>query len=148
MPYTKSIPVVVQAIHDLLVANAVPAIVSRAQDIYYGEQRLIPQFPAIVVEALPKDRDYANTRQYGITFRVSILVLWGSVDSTAEVNRKEVDQKAEAIEDVLHSDKDLGGLLVRNTGHVVRIEPRVALRGAPKMRASRLTWMGESREVF
>lgn len=148
MALTKSIPVVVQSLVDLVQSSAVPSIVDRVDDVYYGEQRLIPRFPAIVVEALPKDRGYANTRQYSITFGVSFLILWGSVDGTAEINRKEVDQKAEALEDILHTDKSLGGLLIRDTGRVTRIEPRVNLRGAPKIRASRLTWMGESREVL
>lgn len=148
MPMTKRIDVVGQALVDLLEANWVEAAPD-GSNVYYGEQRLVPEFPAIVVESLPKDRSYATTRQYEIVFGFSILVLWGKVDSDAETNRKELDAKVESIEDVLQANQEartLNGLVY--TSYVRRIEPRVSLRGAPKIKASRLTWLGESREVM
>lgn len=148
MAHTKDSTVVTQAIIDLLQVPATKAALG-VKEVYYGAQELIPDYPAVEVESFPKERtlstERATLRQFHITIRVGIMVLFGKVQSS-EINKKEAESLIERIENKLHEDFTLGGLVI--AGFVTRVEPGVIPRQGVMLRASRLVWEARSREVF
>lgn len=143
MPYATSGLVVSKAIRDLLDAAKVPLGLA---DVWFGpETDIAPTFPCAYVESFPKDRDFKGTRQFGLTFRVSVTVLFGKVQSPA-LNKEQAESLVEAVEAELHKNHTLDGKVI--FGYVQRIEPGVTTRKGEPYRASRLLWTGTSREVF
>lgn len=142
MAYTKSIPVITQKVHDIIVANSVPL---GLRAVYYGMQNLVPETPSVMVEGGRKSRDIDTTRQFRIGLSVNIVVYHGKIQSK-ELNQKETEILADQIEDVLNANKNMDGLVVH--GFVSRADPGVATANGVLFRSSRLMWEGISREVF
>ena len=148
MPSTK---VGTYAIHAYEVSNNMYArlnsnkAVLGAADVWYGPQALIPRYPAIIVEPQPKRRSYVGTHRFKLIFTVGIFVYHGKVQGS-ELNRQENEQAASVVEDFIHQDLTLGGLVV--AGYVTLVEPGIVFRGEVMVTSTRLTWQGESREGF
>lgn len=143
MPYTKSIPEMVTKVIDVLEAQKVSLGV---EDIYYGTQDLKPRYPCISVEGGTKRRGVATTRQFEIRLGVTIVIYFGKVQST-QLTTKQTEELAEAIENILHDNKTMDGMVV--FGYVTRTDPGVTSVGDDMMvKASRIMWEGVSREVF
>lgn len=142
MALTKDATVVSQNILDTLESNKV---VLGLRGTYYGLQNLIPEYPAACVESGTKNRIMRMARKHEIIIRTHIMVYHSEVQSS-EVTKKEVEQFAEAIENKLHEDNTLDGLVI--WGYVTSIDHGVARRDDVMLRAARLTWEGLSREVF
>ena len=142
--YLHSAPALTQKIRDILEFNKE---VLGVQRIYYGQQDLIPDYPAIVVESGTKDRGLidGSTRRFEIILRCTIFVYIGKVQSS-EVTEAEAEQLAEQVEDVLHTDMTIGNSVV--FGYVTQSTPGVALRQQTMIRTIRLTWEGQSRQTF
>lgn len=139
---TKSSVAVTQAIIDLLVLHS-PDL--GLLEVHYGDQQILSKYPCAVVETYPKSRDLATTRQLDVTIRTGITIYYGKLQST-EITKKDTEAIAELVEDLLHNDPQLGGLVV--FGYVSRTEPGVSVRQGAMIRATRLVWEGRSREVF
>lgn len=143
MPFLTSAPAVTDLIHGVLETNKVAL---GLRGVWYSDQRLVPDYPAAMVQTLTKSRTYRALRQYELGFGVAITLLVGKVDSS-EVNVKDTELLAEAVEDLLHTDKQFGGAVYDS--FVSRIEPgRFLMPNSVMVKASRLTWVAESREVF
>jgi hypothetical protein len=69
----------------------------------------------------------------------------GQIQST-EINKRESEELSELVEQKLHEDFTLGGLVL--FGFVSGIDPGVRFRESEMIRATRLTWEGLSREGF
>lgn len=152
MPLTKSSVDITQKIIDILSTPANIAAIGyglKAESIYYGDQELTPDFPAIIVESFTKDRSLtaprATTRQFQIDLSTNILILYGKVQSS-EITKKDAEIIAERVEDVLHSNFTLDGLVV--FGFVARVDPGFTRRQSTMIRATRLIWAGRSKHTF
>jgi hypothetical protein len=145
MPVTAKLSVVTQAIVDLLVANAVPLGVGTS-DIYYGDIEKVPRSPSIAVEPVERPRELAGvSMQVENAFTVYIFVYVLGIDSSQDL-RKSCDVLAESIEDVLHTNKKLSGLLIQSW--VTNFESGYAVRGGVLLKCVRLTWNGVSKTMI
>jgi hypothetical protein len=140
--YTKSIPEVTQHIVDLLTAqkDALGLI-----DVFYGDQDKVPKFPSVGVESMPKRRTQLDTRKFRVDLSCGVYLYHGMLQATYKT-KKEADTLSELIENALHTDFTFGGLVV--FGYVTRVEPGIALKSEIMVKTTRLTWEGQSREVF
>lgn len=108
--------------------------------VYYGDQNLIPEIPSVTVEAGDKERNYNQTGlQTNVIIPVYIFVYHSGIRDL-QITKKADDELAEAIEDLLHSDVNLGGLVIN--GLVVNTSPGFANRGKEIFVVHRLTWQG------
>jgi hypothetical protein len=129
-----------QAIVDLLVGDTSLGLA----DVYYGEQAAIPDVPAATVEMGSKERAYNQTGlQTNLLVNIAVVIYHGQV-ADVQTTKKELDQYVQAVEDKLHEDNTLGGLVI--SGIVVSVEPGVAVVGRSQFYAHRLIWQGMIKE--
>lgn len=123
----------------------------RAQDLgisqtYYGRQDIMPDFPSVCVESMPKNRAWNGAgHRFEVVLRTGLLVYVGKIQSST-VTKKESEQLAESIENVLHEDFTLGGRVIH--GMVTRVDYGVSRIEDVMIRSVRLQWEAESREQF
>jgi len=108
-----------------------------------GDDELLPKTPAINIIAENKTRELANTGMMVLnTFQFYFMVFHSNIrDQVA--TRRDCTLLAEAVEKVLHSDRQLGGLLIHS--HVQSTSYGVANRGSEMIRSNRLLWVGQSK---
>ena len=108
------------------------------KEVYYGDQGGIPSVPSATVELGSKTREYnAIGIQTNVTPQISIIIYHGlTVD--VQTIKKELDQFVQAVEDKLHEDNTLGGLVI--SGIVSSVEPGVAVVGQAQFYAHRMIW--------
>jgi hypothetical protein len=116
---TDSVDTVTQYVIDKLKANAAVLktstnVVVDPQDIYYGDQEKFPRTPSICVD--PGNR--ARILQ-GVSYRtdnnfVLYIYVYHAKVQDNQITRKEVQQISEAIETLLHSDPQLGGIVIHS----------------------------------
>lgn len=125
------------------------------KSVVYGEPRVIHKWPCISVQPLNKERDFATTRQFTITFTIEIIIYHGTVQKTTE-NQREVHAKAEAIEAFLNGDHKWNYIDASDHdkdkvvwGQSVRLDhPVVVAERGELWSASRIVMQAESREYF
>jgi hypothetical protein len=145
MVVTAKLSVVAQAIVDLIKANNVLLDVG-LEDVYYGDVEKVPRSRTITVEPVERPRDLAGApMQVGNTFTVYIYVYVTGIESDHSL-RKQCDELTEDIEDVLHSDKKLGGLLIQSW--VTNFESGYAVRGGVLLKCDRITWVGTNKTMI
>lgn len=118
------------------------------EDVWYGDQMLVPRTPAISIEPGNKSRELQPLGLNSInTLIVYVLVYLGKVQEVQK-NRLEVDKLSEDIEDFLHQDKQLGGLVIH--GFVAAIDPGLAPRPTRDnlLRVDRITWQATSKTMI
>ena len=131
---------IVQAIVDLLVANTQLGL----EAVYYGDQSGIPLTPSAAVELGTKERAYNQTGlQTNVVVEVHVIIYHGQV-TDAQIIKKALDEYAQTVEDVLHLDNTLGGLVI--SGLVASVEPGVAVVARSQFYAHRLVWQGMIKE--
>lgn len=117
--------------------------------VYYGDQELIPEFPAVAVEPAPKSRSIRSTHEYEIRLRVTVFIHHEKIQSS-QLTRKQTDALAEDVEVALHEDRSFGGMLINS--FVVSSDPGVSLRRTAgeqvMLRTTRLSWEGLSKQRF
>jgi hypothetical protein len=117
-------------------------------DIYYGDQVLIPRNPAICVEPGPLKRTLdgaSNPPRMQNDFTVLILVYIQEINDIQQVNRDR-DALLDQVQDVMHADWTLGGLLV--FGHCTDIDPGYAIRSGKLVRCGRITYEGMNKSFL
>lgn len=133
MPLTDSAVVVAQYVFDMVEYNKAALGI---EAVFYGDQSKYPVTPAAAVEPAIKRRVLVGApRRSENTLQVFVMVYVGRIGDN-QINTKDADTIAEAVEALIHTDPTLGGLVVNSM--VESIEPGYANRGAV-MRASRLT---------
>lgn len=106
--------------------------------IWYGDDQLIPETPAINIVPLTKRRTLnATGHTTENALELNIVIFHSRLDKPS-VTRKECDVLAERLEAVLHENKRLDGNVIY--GYVRELEPGVATRNNVMMRATRLLW--------
>lgn len=115
--------------------------------VFYGEQNRYPTVPAYAVEPVVKERDTENVRMqrvYELHLTAQVIGYLVRVDASDQTVRKDVDRLAEKVEEILHRDHTLGGL-VRDLV-VTSLESGHAYKEETKYKAVILTVEGLSRE--
>ena len=140
MAFSSRSSVISQAIVDLLKDTRSLQV----HDIFYGDQNAIPRVPTITVEPAEKRRRYNQTGlQTNVDLEVAIMVYHARI-TDLQVSQKELDERTEAIEDALHANTTLDGLVIN--GLVESIVPGFVTRGREVFIGSRLTWTAVVKE--
>lgn len=144
MPLSDRLTPIVLNTVDLLrqPANLASLGIREQGDVFYGDQMLIPRTPAVCVEAGPLNRELSGIGGKGRTTNTITVFLLCYIAriQDMQLTRREADEFAEKIMDILHQDVTRSGLVVH--GFVTGIEPGYATRGDTNMRAARITWTG------
>jgi len=113
---------------------------------YYGDQTNIPTALAAVVTPGIKRRDLAGVAGPGgrtlNTLTVYVDVLSSKVAPQAEASI-ELDKLADTVEQFLHTDVQMGGLVIH--GFVNEWDPGTAFMQNGQFRMVRMTWVGISK---
>jgi hypothetical protein len=126
--------IITQAIVDLLKGDSSLGL----KEVYYGDQGGIPLVPSATVELENKTREYNQTGiQTNVTPQFSIIVYHGLIADVQKI-KKELDQFVQKVENKIHEDNTLGGLVI--SGIVTSVEPGIAAVGQAQFYAHRLTW--------
>lgn len=142
MPLTDKSTPVTQKMHDILEARKVPLGLA---DVYYGDQDQIPTFPAACVFSGPRTRRVTETGKPEVVISVTIIIYFGRIQSS-ELNIKRTEEISEAVEDELHKNRSMDGLVVH--GYVTSVDPGVALKNDVMIKATRITWEARSQKLF
>lgn len=129
-----------KAIYDLLVANAIPLGI---EDVWDGDQALLPHTPAACVESGPLNKELIGMPSYTENTLTVYIMLYHSALKDQQATTREAILYAESIMSLLHVDLSLGGLVIH--GYVRAIEPGYADKGRSWYRSVRITWTGVSR---
>lgn len=138
--------VVAQAIKDYIESQK--EVLNVAQ-VFYGDQRKIPNSPAVCVEPAIVDRPLTGTSyQTTNTFTISIIVYHTSLEGI-ELILERADEIAEGVADAINLEgtpATFGGGTQFNgkviSGHVIRLEHGWRTLNDQLMRANRLIWEG------
>lgn len=141
MAYATDIVEVVAKLIDTLLANKDALLL---QDVFEGDQNLIPRTPAVCVIAGEQLRETWRASippTVKVSFEVYLMVYHGGVQDL-EVTERQTLERTNAIKRVLDLDTTLGGLVIY--GMVERAEPGYLNRNHTPVRVTRLTWSGFS----
>lgn len=131
MATTDSLVAVADAVK-LMLENQ--SITLGLKDVFYGDQDLIPQFPAAAVEGQnlserPSDTGFSKMNEFQV-----LVILYHSKIQDNQTTRREADLYAEAVKAVLNSDRQLGGLVthcwVSSTDYGYAVRSGVTIRAA------------------
>lgn len=135
MTLATTIPEVAEYLFDKLETNKEALGI---QQVFYGDQNRLPVTPAACIEPGSKKNTLKSAfRVVSIDFEVYILLYHSSVTSPQD-NRRAADAMAEAVEVLIHADKDLGGLVIHCM--IDEVASGYVSKGSTLMRASRLTF--------
>lgn len=112
----------------------------------YGDEELLPGYPAAVLTAGEEQRFQSNTQIFGKRYFVDIWVYHALLSQSHKVRTREDMALATAIKNKIHEDYTLGGGII--FGYVSSSLPGVAVRAKSAVVGTRLTWEGEGREMF
>lgn len=145
MGLTASLVEVNQALLDKLLTNKVALGLA---DAFYGDQDLINSTPVACVESGHKINnldEMAVNRKLNIIFDTYIII-YASKVSSSEVNKKDSELFAEAIESFIHLDRTLGGLLIHC--YITELVPGYSNKNGSLYRSSKLTFHGISQAIL
>lgn len=136
----SSLSAITQAVVDLLAGDSTLGL----SKVYYGDQAGIPEVPSATVEVGSADRQYTQTGLQTTRTIPVIIVIYHAKVGDVQIIKKDLDDFAQSVEDKLHTDSTLGGLVIN--GLVTSIEPGLASVGRAQFHAHRLTWEGLVKE--
>jgi hypothetical protein len=120
MAHTDKDEDVAEAIRALLEANKVVLLLD---DVLYGNHIMIPRSSAAVVMPLGKRRQLAGVSAPGgrtlNQLMVGVDLHWSKVGDE-ETERKNADSRGTAVEDMLHNDTTLSGIVIH--GFVTQVD--------------------------
>lgn len=139
MPLTNNLKPVAEFLETLLETNKVALGLA---DVWYGDQNRIPRTPAACIDPGEKRRTLNGApRRTQVDMIVYILVYHNPVTSV-ETIAKTTDGLTESIEEKIHLDATMGGLLIDSM--VSTVEYGYQTRNNTLYRVSRLTVEGRS----
>jgi hypothetical protein len=116
------------------------------QDVWYGDQELLPRTPAVCVNPGTKKRQFQ-----GATFRTLndietyVLVYFGKIQDV-QANLHGATQLADSIETLVHSDLTLGGNVIAVL--CTQNEPGMINKAGVWMMGARLTFQSMTKTTF
>lgn len=140
MAYADKPSVVTQAVFDLWNTNKLTLGLA---DVWYGDQELNPRTPSVSVESGTYNRELQGAQNATVNHFIVESTLYVARIGDNQANLKASEQLAEAMMDLIHQDLNLGGLVYY--GFVTTITPGVVRKGNSLMRATRITWEGDSK---
>lgn len=115
-------------------------------DVYYGDQNNIPRTPSACVDPGGKDRGLNGAPRRTLVTLTNYVLIYHNKMTSTEIIRREDDQRAEAIEKLIHQDSQMGGLVIDSM--VTGIESGYLMRERTMFRASRLTIEAHVQEML
>ncbi len=113
--------------------------------VYFGDQELIPEYPAVTVEPGTKTRTIRALHEYELNLTTTIYLYHGKVQSS-ETTMKENTALAEELEDVLAEHRKMDGVIINSI--VTRMDPGIVRRNDVMRRVTRITLEALSKELF
>ena len=146
MPNTDSSEVVANYIYTMMKGVAETFSPEQIQDVFYGDQVLLPKTPAICVVPGVKQREFqgASLRVLNI-FETLIYVYYCKIQDVQQ-NTHGCVALADAIEKFVHADFTLGG----NVFSIIceQSEPGIATKSGDLMMAARLLFRSQSKTML
>jgi hypothetical protein len=116
------------------------------EDVWYGDQTLLPKTPAICVSPGDKKRIFQGSSYRTLnTFETYVMVYWGQIQDI-QANLHSCTNLADDIETLVHSDLTLGG----NVFSVICMQnqPGIANKQGALLVGARLTFESMSKTTF
>lgn len=146
MAHTDKSTVLAIAIRDKIIANKYACGLDPSDFVAYGDHNNVPGGKAITVASGTKTRELAGVAGPGgrtlNTMEVVISVFYMVVEAE-ETARLTVDQMAESVETLLHSDTSMGGLIIH--GYVREWTPGIIYRETSMFRVVQLHFVGQTK---
>lgn len=143
MAHTDRATVLAIAIRDKIIANKVALGLAPDGFVAYGDHNNIPGGKAITVASGTKTRELAGVAGPGgrtLNTMEVVISVFSMVVEQEETARLAVDQMAEAVESLLHSDTTMGGIIIH--GFVREWVPGVIYRETSMFRVVQLHFVG------
>lgn len=112
------------------------------QDVTYGDQQRIHVTPLACVEPDTKATNLKGAPRLVDRMFTIYIFLYHAAVASPQVNRREADVTAEAVETLLNSDPNMGGLMIHSLVEV--LESGYVKRNDVLYRASRITFRAKS----
>jgi hypothetical protein len=129
--------------YNLLVANRISL---GLEDVYDGDQMLIPRTPTACVESGPLTRSLIGAPSRTDNDITTYTYIYHSIVQDIQKTTREAVALAEGIMDLYHADLEMGGTVTH--GFVTLIEPGFQDRGRNWFRTVRITWQGLTRTLL
>lgn len=115
--------------------------------VAYADEALLPEYPAVVVDASVFERILVGTHKFQLQFNLDVWVLHAVLSLTHKA-RTQADMKlATDIKNFLDSDSTLNQNII--FGYCNGSEPGIMTRAkGESVIGTRLTWTGEGRQSF
>jgi hypothetical protein len=140
---TANIRILGDYIYDTLVA-ASPEL--GINDIFKGDQLKIARTPTVCIEPTTKRRQLVGApRRTETEVEFDLLVYHSRVDDNQR-NREDLDILADGIEEVIHKDPTMGGLVIHSM--VSSMDPGYSAKGSVFYRAYKITVQCQIREML
>lgn len=143
MAHTDRCTVLSTYIKNLIDTNKV---VLNVDNVLYGDHDKIPSGITVVVYCADKERALDGVAMPGgrtmNEMRVMVVVYNNKVQDEA-TGRLEVDQISEEVENLLHQDTTMGGLIIH--GFITRWDPGYKIRQGSMFRATQMTFVGRTK---
>lgn len=144
-PNTDSSDVIATYIYNKL-NNPTNKTALGAQDVWYGDQELLPHTPAICVNPGTKKREFQGATYRTLnTIETYVMVYFGKYQDV-QTNLHGATQMADAIETLVHSDLLLGGNVIAVL--CVQDEPGMVNKAGVWMLGARLTFESMTKTTF
>lgn len=146
MAHTDKSTVLAFAIRDKIIANKLSVGLEEGDFVAYGDHNNVPTGRAVTVAAGTKHRELAGVAGPGgrtkNTLEVVVTVYY-SVLEAEETARLAVDQIAENVEFLLHTDTTVGGIIIH--GFVQDWVPGIIVRETSMFRVVQLHFVGQTK---
>jgi hypothetical protein len=149
MAYFTTPEQIMDHLHDLISQNAGELGVNF---VGYGDERLKPGYPAILITGGPVAREIHGTHTFLLRFLLELWVYHANLDASHQVRTREDLQLVSRLRALLHnhhrlfsSDNEAQVIF----SYVSAEDPAFVRRPeSPAVVASRVEWTAESREIF
>ena len=118
--------------------------------IAQNDEELLPQYPAVLIQADNTERDHHATRQFLVTFHLELWVFHNDLTVGKAVRSREDIELATAIRKLIHTKFTLDGHIVFGfvDGEFPGISARVINDAVTTIVTTRMTWRGDNRVPF
>jgi hypothetical protein len=109
--------------------------------VFYGDQDLIPEYPACAIEPVFTQRELTGAGGRGFTdnlFEVYVFLYFGQVGDVQK-SRQDTDAFSKEVQQYLNQDVTLGGAVIDGS---VAVEESGQMRKGAQLQVTRLTWRG------
>lgn len=142
-PNTDSSEVIATYVYDMVSAAKSDL---GLQDVWYGDQELLPHTPAACVIPGNKRREFAGASYRTMnTFETYVLIYYGKIQDI-QANLHASTAIADSVETLVHSDLTLGGNVISVI--CTQDEPGMVTKSGVLMVGARLTFESQSKTTF